>query len=59
MAEKFERALIDSGVRDYAETYRAAHGWMVPDFPVYDQTAAERGWRELFGFFDRRLSADS
>jgi carboxymethylenebutenolidase len=33
----------------------AAHGWMKPDFPVYDEAAAERGWSEMFALFDRAL----
>jgi carboxymethylenebutenolidase len=57
MAEKFERALNQYEVRYRAETYPARHGWMVPDFPVFDQTAAERGWRTLVDFFARNLQA--
>lgn len=56
MAERFEQALRDAGVRFVAETYRgAAHGWMKPDFPVYDEAAAERGWRAMLALFDRTL----
>ena len=55
MAERFERALTQAGVRYTAETYSAAHGWMKPDFPVYDEAAAERGWRAMLAFFDRTL----
>lgn len=55
MAERFERALGEAGVRYRAETYPAAHGWMVPDFPVYDEAAAERGWGEMLALFDRTL----
>jgi carboxymethylenebutenolidase len=58
MAEKFERALTEFGVRYRAETYSAAHGWMVPDFPVFDQTAAARGWREPVAFFALNLKPD-
>lgn len=54
-AQRFERALDDAGVRYTAETYPAAHGWMKPDFPVYDEAAAERGWSALLAFFDRTL----
>jgi carboxymethylenebutenolidase len=43
-------------VRYRAETYHgAAHGWMKPDFPVYDPASAERGWSEMLTFFDRTL----
>jgi carboxymethylenebutenolidase len=55
MAERFEHALDEAGVRYRAETYPAAHGWMKPDFPVYDASAAERGWHEMLVFFDRTL----
>jgi carboxymethylenebutenolidase len=57
MAETFERALAEHGVRFRAETYPAAHGWMVPDFPVFDETAAARGWHELFDLFARNLQS--
>ncbi|MDO6414965.1 dienelactone hydrolase family protein [Sphingomonas sp. BIUV-7] len=55
MAQQFETALNQAQVRYRAETYPAAHGWMKPDFPVYDEAAAERGWREMLAFFDRTL----
>ena len=56
MAERLETALADADVRYRAETYPALHGWMKPDFPVYDQAAAERGWSEMLALFKRRLS---
>lgn len=55
MAERFERALDEAYIEYRAETYPAAHGWMMPDFPVYDAVAAERGWHEMLAFFDRAL----
>ncbi len=55
MAARLEAALSRAGVRYEAETYPAAHGWMMPDFPVYDQAAAERGWTAMFTVFDRAL----
>lgn len=55
MAERFEHALDMAHVRYRAETYSAAHGWMKPDFPVYDESAAEHGWKELLAFFSRAL----
>ncbi|WP_182084787.1 dienelactone hydrolase family protein [Aureimonas sp. ME7] len=55
MAERLERALRGAGVTFRSETYPAAHGWMKPDFPVYDEAAAEHGWHELLAFFDRTL----
>ena len=57
MAERFEAALTDAGVRYRAETYPAAHGWMKPDFPVYDHEQAERGWSAMLKLFGRVLSA--
>ena len=42
----------------HTETYRgAAHGWMLPDFPVYDEPAAERGWAAMLALFKRTLPA--
>lgn len=56
MVERFRKALDDAGVRYRCEVYRgASHGWMKPDFPVYDKAAAERGWSEMFALFDRVL----
>lgn len=56
MAERLKAALDQAGVRYRAETYLgAAHGWMKPDFPVYDAAAAERGWSEMLAFFHRTL----
>lgn len=57
MGERLENALQEAGVRFRAETYAgAAHGWMVPDFPVFDAALADRGWSELRKLFRRRLS---
>ena len=55
MAERLEQALVQAGVRYSTETYPAAHGWMMPDFPVYDHASAERGWVEMLALFDRTL----
>lgn len=58
MAERMEKALSDAGVRYTAETYAGVHhGWMKPDFPVYDHDAAERGWVKLLDLFKRNLPA--
>ena len=59
MAERLERALKEADVPFRAETYPAAHGWMVPDFPSHDATAADRGWREMLALFERTLQASS
>src|SRR3546814_85389 len=56
MAERFEAALTEAGVHHFAEIYAgAAHGWMMPDFPVYDQVSAERGWESMLALFNRNL----
>lgn len=58
MAERLEAALSAAGLRFAAETYPAAHGWMMPDFPVYDPAAAARGWTAMRALFDRTLARD-
>ena len=55
MAERLEGSLTEAGVRYTSQTYPAAHGWMMPDFPVYDHAAAERGWSEMLALFGRTL----
>jgi carboxymethylenebutenolidase len=56
MADRFEAALRDAGVHYRAETYVGTqHGWMKPDFPVFDEAASERGWTEMLALFDRSL----
>jgi len=56
MAERLEAALTEAGVRHFAEIYPgAAHGWMMPDFPVYDRVSAERGWQAMLALFHRNL----
>lgn len=55
MAERFEHALAEAQVHWHSQTYPAAHGWMKPDFPVYDESAAEQGWRQMLAFFQRAL----
>jgi len=57
MAERLKAALDEAGVTYKAEIYPGAHhGWMKPDFPVYDEAAAERGWREMLALFKRTLN---
>ncbi|MDB5393627.1 MAG: dienelactone hydrolase [Rhodospirillales bacterium] len=56
MAERLERALTDAGVDHRCEIYSGAlHGWTMADFPVYNEAAAERHWRELLALFNDRL----
>lgn len=57
MAQRLERALSDAGVEHTCETYDGAlHGWTMPDFPVYNEAAAERHWRSLFALFGDALT---
>lgn len=56
MAVRLEKALTDAGVKHRSEIYEGAlHGWMKPDFPIYNEEAAERGWREMLALFARNL----
>jgi carboxymethylenebutenolidase len=56
MAAKFETALRDANVKYSSETYDGTHhGWMKPDFPVFDNAASERGWEAMIDFFKRTL----
>ena len=55
MANRLEMSLTQAGVHYVAETYPAAHGWMMPDFPVYDHDASERGWAEMLALLGRNL----
>ena len=57
MAERFETALTEGGVKHKSEIYEGKmHGWMKPDMPVFDAPAAERGWKELFALYARTLN---
>ncbi|HEY2345962.1 MAG TPA: dienelactone hydrolase family protein [Xanthomonadaceae bacterium] len=56
MIERLDVALTQAGVVHRCETYAGTkHGWTMPDFPVYDDAAAERHWRELIALFARNL----
>lgn len=56
MAERLDKALTEAGVAHRCEIYAGAkHGWTMPDFPVYDEVAAERHWRELFALLKENL----
>lgn len=56
MAARLCEALMASSVDFRHDLYvGAAHGWTMPDFPVHDEEAAERHWRELIGAFDTHL----
>jgi carboxymethylenebutenolidase len=46
--ERLVAALTDAGVAFTVEGYTAAHGFAVPDQPVYDERAAARHYETLF-----------
>jgi carboxymethylenebutenolidase len=60
MAECLDKALTDAKVEHHCEFYEGAlHGWTMADFPIYNEAAAERHWRELFKLFDEELHDDA
>jgi carboxymethylenebutenolidase len=53
---RLKQALDEAEVTYRAEIYPGAlHGWMKPDFPIYDEAASERGWSEMLPLFARNL----
>lgn len=56
MNERLTKAFDEAGVDYRAEFYEGAlHGWTMDDFPIYNEAAAERHWRELIALFDAAL----
>jgi carboxymethylenebutenolidase len=56
MAARLVDALMRASVPFRHDLYvGSAHGWTMADFPVYDEPAAERHWRELLGLFAESL----
>jgi carboxymethylenebutenolidase len=55
MKARLEKALTDAAVDHRIETYPARHGWVFPDFPVYDAAASERHWQSMLALFDSKL----
>lgn len=52
MAARLIEALIAAHVDHRHDLYvDAAHGWTMSDFPVYNDTAADRHWTELIDLF--------
>lgn len=49
--ETLEATLTAARVRYAIEPYHAAHGFAVPDHPVYDEAAAARHWVTLLALF--------
>jgi carboxymethylenebutenolidase len=56
MAQRLEEILTQAKIRHKCEIYRGQkHGWMKPDHPAYEASAAERGWKELFTLYAGNL----
>ncbi len=57
-ADQLDALLTEAGVDHRLEIYPdARHGFTMTDFPVYDEEAAERHWRELVALLDDTLKA--
>jgi carboxymethylenebutenolidase len=52
---RLDEALAAAHVEHVVETYPAKHGWVFPDFAVYDEAAAERHWATLTALLDATL----
>jgi carboxymethylenebutenolidase len=53
---KLKAALDEAKVRYQLEVYTgAAHGFAVPDFPIYNEAAAERHWERVLALFAETL----
>lgn len=56
MAARLDQALTDGGVEHRCEIYAGAlHGWTMTDFPIYNEAAADRHWKELTSLFGEEL----
>ena len=56
MAERFLAAADAASATYRHELYEgAAHGWTQADFPIYDQQADDRHWREVVDLFNRTI----
>jgi carboxymethylenebutenolidase len=56
MEVRLDTALTDAKVDHRCEIYEGAlHGWTMADFPIYNEPAAERHWRELLALFKATL----
>jgi carboxymethylenebutenolidase len=53
LAEALRVACVDYIIENYAGR---AHGWTVPDYPVFNPAGAERHWRRLLALFDETLT---
>jgi len=56
MEVRLVKALTEAGVDHRCEIYPGAlHGWTMTDFPIYNEEAAEKHWRELIALFKATL----
>jgi len=55
MKKRLEEALTKANIDHKIETYRAKHGWVFRDTPVYDAAASERHWQTMLALFDATL----
>jgi carboxymethylenebutenolidase len=53
LAEALRRGGVDHILETYAGT---VHGWTMPDFNIYHETATERHWKRLLTLFDEALA---
>lgn len=54
--QRLEEALTRAHVSHAIELHPAAHGFAVPDLPVYNKDAAERHWETMLALFRESLS---
>jgi carboxymethylenebutenolidase len=53
--QQLETALTEAHVPHSMELYKAAHGFAVPDLPVYNKEAADKHWDTMLGLFRESL----
>lgn len=57
MKARLEAAYTEAKVPHLIETYQAKHGWVLRDFPIYDQAGADRHWQTLVSLMDATLKS--
>lgn len=55
MKARLDQALAAAGADYTIETYPARHGWVFPDFPVYDAASSDRHYAALQSLYDATL----
>ncbi|MGE0706011.1 MAG: dienelactone hydrolase family protein [Vicinamibacterales bacterium] len=53
--QRLEAAFTQAHVSYSIELYHAAHGFAIPDLPVYDANAADRHWETMLALFRESL----